>query len=86
MTEEKFEEIKQLADSIDRVKSKILTIDKLLETNNISCKVEGQSDCKFKVSRFIYLTDIKAIKNAMIAEKQALENELFCLQEKFKIL
>ena len=86
MTEEKFEEIKSLMDSIDRLKSKIITIDKLLETNNISCKVEGQSDCKFKVSRFIYLTDKKAIKSVMLAEKQALENELFCLQEKFKTL
>jgi hypothetical protein len=86
MTEEKFEEIKSLMDSIDRVKSKITTIDKLLETNNISCKVEGQSDCKFKVSRFIYLTDKKSIKNVMMAEKQSLENELLCLQEKFKTL
>ena len=86
MTEEKFEEIKSLMDSIDRVKSKITTIDKLLETNNISCKVEGLSDGKFKVSRFIYLTDKKSIKNIMMAEKQSLENELLCLQEKFKTL
>jgi len=86
MTEEKFEEIKALMDSIDKIKSKIITIDQLLETNKISCKVEGLTDGKFKDSRFIYLTDKKAIKSVMLAEKQALENELFCLQEKFKTL
>jgi hypothetical protein len=86
MTEEKFKEIKELMDSIERLKSKVATIDKLLETNNISCKVEGQSDCIYKVSRFIHIFDKKAIKNLMISEKQALENELFCLKEKFKTL
>ncbi len=83
MTEERFEEIKALRDSIDKIKSNIITIDKLLETNNLSCKVEGTSNCKFKVSRFIYLDDIEGIKLILATKKESFEKELISLQEKF---
>lgn len=83
MTEQKFKEIKELKDSIDSLKNNIATIEKLLASENLSCKVEGVSKCKLKTTRFIYLNNEDAIRVLLESQKIFLENNLISLETKF---
>ena len=83
MTEELFKTIKELKDSIDSLQYKLNTIETLLISNNLSCKVEGVSDCQFKVTRYMNIDDENSIKLLLETQKQNLKNNLIFLQEKF---
>jgi hypothetical protein len=83
MTEEKFKELVKLKEQISKVEAHISTIDFLIKSNNLSTKIEGVSDCKFKVSRYIYLNDDDAIKSILENLRITLKEKLFLLNEEF---
>jgi hypothetical protein len=86
MTEEQFKNIKELKDKMDLIKSKINTIENLIQSKTLSCKVEGVSDCKFRYSQFIYLTNEESIKLLLENQKEIFEKELITLEETFSTL
>lgn len=86
MTEEQFKNIKELKDKINLIKSKINTIENLIQSKTLSCKVEGVSDCKFRYSQFIYLTNEESIKLLLENQKEIFEKELITLEETFSTL
>ena len=86
MTEEQFKNIKELKDKINLIKSKINTIENLIQSKTLSCKVEGVSDCNFRFSQFIYLTNEDSIKLLLENQKEIFEKELITLEETFSTL
>ena len=83
MTEEKFEEILKLKEQIGKVESKLSTINHLIRSKNLSMKIEGVSDCKFKVSRYINLSDDEIIKSILEKTRMDLKERLYLLNEEF---
>lgn len=83
MTEEKYNEIKLLRDKISKLDSKIHTIDRLLEYDDLGMTIEGTSNCKFKIKKFINLSDDKIIKSILEKTKMDLNNQLYLLNEEF---
>lgn len=83
MTEEKFKEIVELKEKISKVESHISTIDFLIKSSNLNMKIEGVSNCKFKVSRYINLSDDEMIKSILEKTKVGLNERLYLLTEQF---
>ena len=46
-------------------------------------KIEGVSDCKFKVSRYINLSDDEIIKSILEKTRMDLKERLYLLNEEF---
>lgn len=65
MTDEKFKQLLELKDKIEKTEFDLNTVDYLLKSKSLSTKIEGISECKFKVSRYIYLSDDSAIKSIL---------------------
>jgi|688.fasta_scaffold1846158_1 hypothetical protein len=83
MTEEKFEEILKLKEQIGKVESNLSTINHLIRSKNLNMKIEGVSDCKFKVSRYINLSDDEIIKSILEKTRMDLKERLYLLNEEF---
>lgn len=83
MTEEKFEEILKLKEQIGKVESNLSTVNHLIRSKNLNMKIEGVSDCKFKVSRYINLSDDEIIKSILEKTRMDLKERLYLLNEEF---
>jgi hypothetical protein len=83
MTNEKFQELVKLKEQISKVEFDLSTINYLIQSNNLSTKIEGVSDCKFKVSRYIYLNNDDDIKSILENLRMTLKEKLFLLNEEF---
>jgi hypothetical protein len=84
MTEEKFFELKSFMDKIENMEMRLHIIDSLLKYNNLDMKITGMSDCKFKISRFLYIGGDDLIKSVLETERKNVQDDLSVLKEEFE--
>lgn len=85
MTEEKFNQIKNLRDNIDRKKSSIRTIESLISSCGISCKIIGTpKSCRSTIE--YHFSNKDEIKKLLIFEKEKIEFDLQELEKMFSEL
>ena len=86
MTEEKYNEIKQLKEIIVNLEFKLSTINNLIESKKLEMEIKGTSTCKFNINRFIKFDGDDFIKSILHSERKTTENQLSKMKEEFNKL
>jgi predicted transposase YbfD/YdcC len=82
MTEEKFNEIKNLYQKIENKKSSIRTIDSLISSCGLSCKISG-TPRNLRMTKEYHFSKKEEIIRLLEMEKEVLTSELQELESQF---
>lgn len=83
MTEEKFKGIKDIAENIEIKKHRLIKIDRLLTSDNLSCLIQGKPSDSFRELDYgFYDNDI--VKDALKVQRERLVIELEELKKIFE--
>ena len=86
MTEEKYNEIKKLKETIVNLEFKLSTINNLIESKKLEMEIKGTSTCNFKINRFIKFDGDDFIKSILDSERKTTEYQLSKMREDFNNL
>lgn len=86
MTEEKYNEIKKLKETIVNLEFKLSTINNLIESKKLEMEIKGTSTCKFNINRFIKFDGDDFIKSILDTERKTTEYKLSKMREDFNKL
>ena len=84
MTEEKFKEIKELQSKIEKRQANLRTIDGLLQSCGVGCKITGTPRNSFTLKLEYQFSDKSLIVQILESEKEKLSKELKELQDLFE--
>ena len=84
MTEEKFKEIKELQSKIEKKQTNLRTIDGLLQSCGVGCKITGTPRYSFNFKLEYQFSDKSLIVQILESEKEKISNELKELQDLFE--
>jgi hypothetical protein len=84
MTEEKFNGAKEILESIQRAEQAIKKINRLIESNNLECKIFSLNDSERYVD--YELLDTEQIIKLLEYEKEKITNDLIILKKFFSEL
>ena len=82
MEAEKFTQAKEINGLIENLKSRINKAEKLLTTENISCKVSGKHG-EFKYPIDHYINNQAFIHTSLLLDIEKMKSELLILETKF---
>ena len=83
MTEEKFKQIKELQDKIEDKERKIRSIDLLISSCGLGCKITGTPKGTFRQAPEHYFSDKEEIIRILQMDKDKISNELAELKNVF---
>jgi hypothetical protein len=84
MTEEKFKEIKELQSKIEKKQTNLRTIDGLLQSCGVGCKITGTPIYSYNFKLEYQFSDKSLIVQILESEKEKISNELKELQNLFE--
>jgi hypothetical protein len=84
MTEEKFNGAKEILESIQRAEKAIKKINRLIESNNLGCKIFSLNDSERYVDYELF--DTEQIIKLLEYEKEKITNDLIILKKSFSEL